>query len=73
MLAAVLLVDLSFIHTTRPLPAIVEVFTCFQSVDSLVQRLQNIWLLYEWHAQTCRELSSFRLNTTIRFHLCKHV
>lgn len=39
MLAAVLLVDLSFIHTTRPLPAIVEVFTCFQSVDSLVQRL----------------------------------
>lgn len=73
MLAAVLLVDLSFIHTTRPLPAIVEVFTCFQSVDSLVQRLQNIWLLYEWHAQTCRELSSFRLNTTMCFHLCKHV
>lgn len=73
MLAAVLLVDLSFIHTKRPLPAIVEVFTCFQRMDSLVQRLQNIWLLYEWHAQTCRELSSFRLNTTIRFHLCKHV
>lgn len=73
MLAAVLLVDPSFIPTTRPLPAIVDVFTCFQSMDSPERRLQNICLRYEWHAQTCRELSSFRLNTTIRFHLCKHV
>lgn len=73
MLAAVLLVDLSFIHTARPLPAIVEVFTCFQRMDSPERRLQNICPRYEWHAQTCRELSSFRLNTTIRFHLCKHV
>lgn len=73
MLAAALPADPSFIPTTQPLPAIVEVFTCFQSMDSPERRLQNIWLLYEWHAQTCRELSSFRLNTTIRFHLCKHV
>lgn len=47
MLAAVLLVDLSFIHTKRPLPAIVEVFTCFQSMDSPERRLQNICLRYE--------------------------
>lgn len=73
MLAAALLADPSFIPTIRPLPAIVDVFTCFQSMDSLLQRLRNICLRYEGHAQTCRELSSFRLNTTIRFHLCKHV
>ena len=36
MLAAALPADPSFIPTTRPLPAIVDVFTCFQSMDSLL-------------------------------------